>query len=337
GDYVSSLGEALAGHATVSMWIPDRPELSVEQETHVIEKAPSRVGVARDESVAWLRRSALADGVAAWGADVVHISFGEGYPTAARLAADLEARVPVVATWHDPVPHGQILDRVQHAIAVRTMTSAAGVHVHCEALVPERFRSKVKVLELPAFPCPRCLEVTDTQLLRSEGPVVAIGRFAPYKGTEQLCAALSDYWRHGGERSLVVVGQGRVPASLRDLESRWRSLVTVVNEYVPATRLHEVLSDAAVCVMPYIRGTQSALPWLARAHGAHLIASDVGCIGEVTRRIGGRVVRPGSVADLVDALLEPPSRWRDIEGLPMPTFGDLADGLLDWYPRLSAA
>ena len=120
-----------------------------------------------------------------------------------------------------------------------------------------------------------------------------VGRFAPYKGIDLTCDALAEYWTRGGQRRFVVVGQGRVPSSLRRLRDRWPSLVSIDNAYISGERLHDVLSAAAICVMPYLSGTQSALPWLARAHGTHLIATDVGCIGEVGRRIGGRVVTPG--------------------------------------------
>jgi hypothetical protein len=43
-------------------------------------------------------------------------------------------------------------------------------------------------------------------------------------------------------------------------------------------------------------------------HGAHLIASDVGCIGSTARQLG-RVVRPGWSG--FRRLLEPPSAWTD--------------------------
>ncbi|HMK11025.1 MAG TPA: glycosyltransferase, partial [Acidimicrobiales bacterium] len=107
GDYVSALGDALARRATVAMWVPDRPPLAPTTETHVIEKPPSRVGVARAEAIAAFRSSTLAERVASWDPDLVHIVYGEGYPSAARAAAALASRqIPVVATWHDPRSHG---------------------------------------------------------------------------------------------------------------------------------------------------------------------------------------------------------------------------------------
>ena len=92
GDYVSALGCAMARRARVGMWIPGRPPLDVDVETHFIDKPGSRVGVASHEAVAWLRHSALADDVQRWKPDVAHVVFGEGYPTAARAAATLAAR-----------------------------------------------------------------------------------------------------------------------------------------------------------------------------------------------------------------------------------------------------
>jgi glycosyltransferase involved in cell wall biosynthesis len=338
GDYVAALGTALAGEATVGMWIPDRPLLEPEGvETYVVTKAASRAGVAGHEALAWLRPGSLAEDICAWEPDVVHIVFGEGYPTVARACQQLAAKgVRVAATWHDPKPHGQVFDRVQHAVSSRTMRAASGVHVHCTELVPEGF-DDVFVAELPAFPCPGCATVTTTQPLRAEGPIVTVGRFAPYKGIDQLCDAAAEHWRRGGERQLVVIGQGSVPSALRSLERGWPSLVTVRNEYVSGAELHDTLSGAAICVMPYLSGTQSAFPWLARMHGAHLIASDVGCIGSTARRIGARIVRPGSVSQLTDALLEPPSAWTDVARVPLPTFAALAKRLVEWYPSLSDA
>ena len=338
GDYVTALGRALAQRTAVAMWIPDRPPLAVDTEAHFIQKAPSRAGVAAAETAAWVRHSGLADQVHGWGPDVVHIVFGEGYPTAARAATTLAARgVTVAATWHDPLSHGQVFDRIQHAVAARTMRAAAGIHVHCDALVPRGFAADVLVSELPAFPCPSCPGVTTTEGLRTEGTIAMVGRFAPYKGVDQMCRALEGYWRRGGERRFVVVGQGRVPSSLRRLQTSWPGLVSIENVYVSGERLHGVLSAAAVCVMPYRTGTQSALPWLARSHGAHLVATDVGCIGEVTRRIGGCVVAPLSAEALTEALLQPPGEWTDVAHLAMPTFDTLAGRLIAWYPTLSAS
>ncbi len=338
GDYVSALGNSMSARTTVGVWIPDRPALSLAAETHLIEKPASRARVASHEATAWVRQSALATQIHAWHPDVVHIVFGEGYPTSARAAAALAAQgVAVAATWHDPKSHGQLFDRVQHAVAARTMRSAAGVHVHCEALAPERVAAKLLVAELPAFPCPSCPGLTTTLPLRAEGTIAMVGRFAPYKGIDEMCDAVTEYWRSGGLRRFVVVGQGRVPSSLRRLHEQWPSLVSIENAYVSGERLHDVLSDAAICVMPYRSGTQSALPWLARAHGAHLIASDVGCIGEAARHIGARTVTPGSTTELVDALRERPSSWTDVGRMPMPTFAALAERLLGWYPSLSAS
>ncbi len=336
GDYVSALSSAMSERAATGVWIPERPPLTLAAETHVIEKPRSRAAVASREATAWLRPSTVASEVRQWNPDVVHVVFGEGYPSALKATRWLAARdTAVVATWHDPKPHGQSFDRVQHAVATLTMSATAGVHVHCEALVSDDFRARTLVAELPAFPCPSCPGLTTTQPLRADGTIVMVGRFAPYKGIDPMCDALSEYWSRGGERRFVVVGQGRVPSSLRRLHDHFPSSVSIENAYISGERLHDVLSAAAICVMPYLTGTQSALPWLARLHGAHLIATDVGCIGEVGRRIGARVVAPGSVAELVDALLEPPGAWNDIGRLPMPTFGALADRLLAWYPTLS--
>ncbi len=263
GSYVSALGRAMSTRAEVGMWIPESPALATGVETHALDKPASRLGVAAHETTAWVRRSALAEALVGWSPDVVHIVFGEGYPTSARTGAALAARgITVAATWHDPRSHGQLADRIQHVVAARTMRSAAGVHVHCDALVPQVLAANTLVSEHPAFPCPACSGATTTQPLRTEGTIAFVGRFAPYKGVDALCDALGRYWRRGGERRFVAVGQGRVPRSLQHLQEQWPALTSVENAYISDAGLHEVLSRAAICVMPYLSGTQSALPWL---------------------------------------------------------------------------
>ncbi len=82
----------MSARTTVGVWIPDRPALTLAAETHLIEKPAARARVASHEATAWVRQSALATQIHAWHPDVVHIVFGEGYPTSARAAAALAAR-----------------------------------------------------------------------------------------------------------------------------------------------------------------------------------------------------------------------------------------------------
>jgi len=337
GDYVGALARAMARTSTVGLWAPEHPEIAAPGvDVHPIPKPGSRAAVAVNEAKAWLFAGSIAPAVRAWDPAVIHVVFGEGYPSAARTCADLtRSGCATAATWHDVVAHGQPFDRVQHNVARRTMHTVRGVHVHCDALIPPNLTANVLVAEHPAPECERCANQTTTRPLRAEGPIVTVGRFAPYKGTDLLCDALDRYWNGGGQRPLRSVGQGRVPASLRKLETRWRELVTIDNRYVSPDELHQLLTDAAICVMPYVSGTQSGLPWLARLHGAHLIATDVGCIGSVARRVGARVVPAGSIEALVDALAEPPSMWTDIARVPLPTYAELAQRLIDWYPTLT--
>ncbi len=338
GDYVGALARAMGRIATVGLWVPERPELAVPSaEVHALAKPDSRVAVGFNEAKALFLSGSTAPAIRDWRPDVAHVVFGEGYPSAARTCADLtRSGCTTAATWHDVVPHGQMFDRVQHTVAQRTIHAVSGVHVHCEELTPANLDTPILVAEHPAPECEQCAGQTTTRPLRADGPIVAVGRFAPYKGTDVLCDALERYWTQGGQRPLRALGQGRVPSSLRRLESHWRALVTIVNRYAPAAELHQLLTDAAICVMPYLTGTQSGLPWLARLHGAHLIVTDVGCIGSVGRRVGARVVPPGSVEALVDALADPPSMWTDVARVPLPTYDALAAQLLEWYPTLSA-
>ncbi len=104
--------------------------------------------------------------------------------------------------------------------------------------------SSERRLSLPRFPPSRvrCARTTRRLVpLRTDGSIFTAGRFAPYKGVDVLCAALDAYWRAGGDRAFEVVGQGKVPSSLRRLETSWPTWVRITNEYVSATALHHAL------------------------------------------------------------------------------------------------
>ena len=79
-----------------------------------------------------------------------------------------------------------------------------------------------------------------TQPLHPEAAITAVGRFAPYKGIDQLCSAAAS--------SGAEVANGRSSSSARARfplrftpQRAWPSLVTVRNEYVSGAELHEVL------------------------------------------------------------------------------------------------
>ena len=340
GDYVAALGTALAARATVGMWIPDRPSLHPDGvETHVVEKAstPRRGRRPRDDRVGSVRiargrhprlaagrrarrlRRGLSDG-------------GAGMPAARGNGRHRRRDMARPAASRPDLRPGAACSR--------------GAHHACGLGRPRALQASScpRGSRTSSWPsCPRS-RVRGARALRRRNPCTPRGRSRgsggslPYKGIDQLCDALADHWRRGGERPLVVVGQGSVPPSLRRLERAWPSLGHRAQRVrIRRGAARRALASSAVCVMPYLSGTQSALPWLARMHGAHLIASDVGCIGSTARRLGARVVRRG-VGGRAHRRAA-----RTAVGMDRCGSCALADvrrargtGSLEWYPTLSA-
>ena len=195
----------------------------------------------------------------------------------------------------------------------------------------------VFVAELPAFPCLRVPGHSTTQPLRTEGAIVTVGRFAPYKGIDQLCDALAELleqrWRTPARRRRP----GPVPPSLRRLERAWPSLVTFATSTCPARELHDVLT--------IVRRLRDAVPQrhavrtaVARAAARRAPDRDRRRLHRQLGPAAGRAAScaPGRSSELVDALLEPPSAWTDVGPGAAADLRRARGPLLEWYPTLSA-
>ena len=117
------------------------------------------------------------------------------------------------------------------------------------------------------------------------------------RASMSLCDALDAYWSaRRAPRASRSSGQGqRADRRCAGSRASWPTLGLDRRTTTSACRRAppRCSATAAVCVMPYLSGTQSALPWLARLHGAHLIATDVGCIGCGRSPIGSSRGAPG--------------------------------------------
>src|SRR5204863_8201598 len=108
GDYVKTTAEAMAPLADVSVWIPSWPplELSADVVTVRHEKQRGKGAIFVDELMAFARRPPFEADLEAWKPDVVHVLFGEGYPSSLRLCRQLaKVGVTTAVTMHDPEPH----------------------------------------------------------------------------------------------------------------------------------------------------------------------------------------------------------------------------------------
>jgi glycosyltransferase involved in cell wall biosynthesis len=135
-----------------------------------------------------------------------------------------------------------------------------------------------------------------------EGPVVlCFGLVRPYKGIDVLLEAFRDL--EGAE--LWVVGMPRMPlAPLQQLAALCRSRVRFVPRFITDPEIPAYFRRADLVVLPYRRIEQSGVLYTALAFGKPVLATDVGGFAEVGADRTLRIVPPGDVPALAEALSE---------------------------------
>ncbi|HZT84953.1 MAG TPA: glycosyltransferase family 4 protein [Gaiellaceae bacterium] len=226
-------------------------------------------------------------------ADVLHMQW---LPAPELDAYLFRPHLPSVFTAHDLLPR-----RTAHRTELwhRLFARFERIVVHSEngretlaqlGVEPERLR----VIPHPVFP-------SEPEGRDDGRTVLAFGMIRPYKGLGDAIEAV----RRAGDARLVVAGDPLEPiepyrVAADGLEVEWRL------GYLPQPEIDRAFGDATVAVFPY-RPELDQSGALLRSLGAGVpaVAYDVGGIGEPVRRYGaGRVVPPGDVAALADAVHE---------------------------------
>ncbi len=223
--------------------------------------------------------------------DVLHLQW-VGAPEADAWL--LHARAPLVFTAHDLLPR-----RTAHRTSLwrRLFARFARVVVHSESGKRELSAFGVPADRLRVIPHPVFPGSVDR---RDDGrTVLALGSIKPYKGLDDAIAAVA---RVDAAR-LVVAGDARGPQDGRvaaGSEVEWR-LGWLTPPQIAAT-----LAETTVGVFPYRPEIdQSGALLQALGAGVPAVVYDVGGLGEIVASYGaGRVVAPGDVGALADALRE---------------------------------
>jgi glycosyltransferase involved in cell wall biosynthesis len=221
-------------------------------------------------------------------------------------------RPPVVAVVHNPADHDA--GWAQRRAARSVLSRCDGLFTHAEALA-ERLRRDHLELPCAAHPLPAttAVEPIGRETARRALGLPAGGRVAvftglirPYKGVDLLLEAVallpeSSDWR------LVVAGEawgglGRELAR-RAAEPDLAGRVRLDLRWQSDEELRLLLSAADLVVLPYRDGSQSAMAPLVLAAGVPVLSTRVGGLPEVVEDgVNGRLVAPGSVDALADAL-----------------------------------
>ena len=217
-------------------------------------------------------------------ADVLHVQW---------LVPELDSRllrprIPSVFTAHDLLPRRTAAkQRLWRDLLARFDR----VVVHSE-----RGREALAELDVDATVIPHPVFPSDPERRDDGRTALALGVIRPYKGLGDAVEAT----RRAGAR-LLVAGD-----PLEPVDAYRSDHVELRLGYLSDAELDRALGEATVAVFPY-RPELDQSGALLRALGAGVpaIAYDVGGIAEPVRRFGaGRVVAPGDVDGLADAIRE---------------------------------
>lgn len=140
------------------------------------------------------------------------------------------------------------------------------------------------------------------ELEGAEGPVIlCFGLLRPYKGVENLLEAYGRLAKSGAE--LWIVGNPRMDVGpLRRRAAAAGGRVRLVTRFVDEAEIPAIFRRADLVVLPYLDAEHSGVLYTGLAFGKPLVLSAVGGFPEVAATGAARLVPPGDVGALADAL-----------------------------------
>ncbi len=244
--------------------------------------------------------------------DVIHFQWLPLPLFDARLLPAFRRLAPVVLTVHDTDPfNGAPTARLQRAGFAASLAGCDRLIVHTAQGAGRLAALGVdpaKVTLMPHGPLASVDDAGPDDML-GELTFVLFGKIKPYKGADLLVeafAALPEPARW--QARLRVVGQPymeldglRALAASRGVADR----LVLEPRFVAEAEMVTVFAPGSVAVFPYREIEASGVLSLALAHGRPVIASRLGNFAETLHDgMDGRLVIPGDVAALRDAMLE---------------------------------
>jgi len=310
GQYAASLASALAKQVSVTLVVPqhfDVGHLQGKMGIMTFRTGATRIRAGLEFLNLWKGRE-LADSIRNLRPSAVHLLNSDGYPWAPILAQHL-ADVPFFVTVHDPVPHsGDLVGHVNQTVSrLFTLRHARGVHVHSEAFRCHIRKAgvaddRIYVIPLGTF-AHYYLPYRDPAVSR-ERMALFFGRIQSYKGVDVLVqAGLLLRWDETRKLRVAIAGAGKLPRRTYRVIKANPDLFELHNRYLSDREVAGFFQRAAVCVLPYLDATQSAIPSIAAAFGVPVVASSVGAFVEDVPYYGGLLVPPGEPKALAETML----------------------------------
>jgi glycosyltransferase involved in cell wall biosynthesis len=221
-------------------------------------------------------------------------------------------RPATVVVVHNPVDHDAHL--LQRVAARWVLSSSQALFTHAKVLAAELKRAHPSIPvghhALPAAGTPgeigRERARDELGLPGDRRVALFLGLIRPYKGVDLLLEAAAALPENS---DWLVVVAGEPWGDLGDgLERQAESLhleqrVRFDLQWVPEGRVPTLLAAADLLVLPYRRGSQSAVAPMALAQGVPVLSTAVGGVPEIVLDgINGVIIPPGDPAAITDAL-----------------------------------
>lgn len=136
--------------------------------------------------------------------------------------------------------------------------------------------------------------------------ILFFGAVRPYKGLEDLIAALSIASKKRNDLFLVVAGAFWKPVNyFEKIAKNFGVLdkILFIDKYVPDKEVPFYFCSSDLVVLPHRSSTQSAIPQLALAYQKPMVITSVGGnVSFVTEKKNGFIVPPASPKKLADAI-----------------------------------
>lgn len=218
---------------------------------------------------------------------------------------ELKGKVPLAEIVHDPNPHPGSM-RIFYNIHHRMFPSLADIVIafsgHCYRELVLKYPSKYHISSKHGIIVPS--EQIDSAAIASKrNKFLFFGLIEPYKGLDILFEAYQLAKSNNPEIELTIAGKGEIPP---DLLARIKSSdITLINDYVPESEIHDLINRHGVMVMPYTYATQSGVAAVALANGIPCIATSVGALPEqIQHGRNGIIVPPKNAEELAKAMTE---------------------------------
>lgn len=208
---------------------------------------------------------------------------------------------PSLVVVHDPVPHPGLVDWVYARLENWSIRQAHRCLIFSNALVPALQARGVPPDQIDVIPHGALTYPSTTSIDLSQPPTLLFfGRISAYKGLDILLKAYARLIKHHHIK-LRIIGAG----DLRPYQGLLENLpnVEIVNRWVDENEVSRFFTPNQIVTLPYTSASQSGVIAIAASFGLPVVTTRTGGLPEqIYDGVTGRLVQPGSVDQLVDAI-----------------------------------